>query len=210
VKALLGVLLVLVAIATACLLAEVGAFGGAWVLHHRGLYDDEIRWLEAFQPFMPWERGVARLMSRRVHDRVERALYADRIDRAVVLFRDARTKLRGWGLPMDQELLALGVETYRRAADRMVKHGRFSEAADWDDSLFVLAIRAQAPHQRYMALAGFMEGLDLRVRDGKPCAALARIQWAKRGLGGIVPGMQRSVEEDLSMQCAQQRARARR
>ena len=209
-KALLGLLLVLVAIATACLLAEVGAFGGAWFLHQRGLYDDEITWLETFQPFMPWEKGVARLMSRRARDRVERALYADRIDRAVLMFRDARAKMRGWGVPMDQELLALGIETYRRAADRLVKHGRLSEAANWDDSLFVLAIRAPAPHQRYMALAGFMEGLDLRVRDGKPCVALSRVQWAKRGLGGTVPGMQNSVEEDLSMQCAQQRARARR
>ncbi len=76
--------------------------------------------------------------------------------------------------------------------------------------LFVLAIRSPAPHQRYMALAGFMEGLDLRVRDGKPCAALARVQWAKRGLGGVVPGMGTNVGEDLAMQCAQQRARAGR
>lgn len=209
-KALVGLLLVLVAAATAGLLAEAGAFGGAWVLHQRGLYDDEIQWLEAFRPMMPWERGVERLLARRVRDRVERALYADRLDRAAHLFQDARARARASGGPMDQELMTLGIETYRRAADRMVKHGRLSEAADWDDSLFVLAIRAPAPHQRYMALAGFMEGLDLRVRDGKPCAALARVQWAKRGLGGVVPGMGSNVEEDLTMQCAQQRARARR
>lgn len=209
-KALVGLLVVLVAVATACLLAEVFAFGGAWVLHQRGLYDDEIGWLETFQPFMPWERGVSRLLTRRSRDRVERALYADRIDRAVRLFQDARVRARASGGPMDQELMALGIETYRRAADRMAKHGRLSEAADWEDSLFVLAIRAPAPHQRYMALAGFMEGLDFRVRDGKPCAALSRVQWAKRGLGGVVPGMNANVEEDLSLQCAQQRARMRR
>lgn len=208
-KALVGLLLLLVAVAAAGLLAEAGAFGGAWVLHQRGLYDDEIRWLETFQPLMPWERGVPRLLSRRVRDRVERALYADRVDRAVHLFHDARVRARAAGAPMEQELLTLGIETYRRAADRMLKHGRFSEAADWNDSLFVLAVRAPAPHQRYVALAGFMEGLDLRVRDGKPCAALARVQWAKRGLGGTVPGLASSVEEDLTMQCAQQRARGR-
>jgi hypothetical protein len=210
VKALVGLLVVLVAIATAALLAEVCAFGGAWVIHQRGLYDDEIRWLETFQPLMPWERGVGRLLGQRSRDRVERALYADRIDRAVHLFQDARLRARESGGAMDQALIALGIETYRRAADRMAKHGRLSEAADWEDSLFVLAIRAPAPHQRYMALAGFMEGLDLRVRDGKPCAALARVQWAKRGLGGVVPGMAGNVEEDLSLQCAQQRARAGR
>jgi hypothetical protein len=197
-------------VAIAAMLAEVGAFGGAWVLHQRGLYDDEIRWLEGFQPAMPWDRGVGRLIFLRDRDRVERALYADRLDRAVHLFREARSRSRAAGGPMDQELLTLGLEAFRRAGDRMVKHGRLSEAADWDDSMFVLAARAPAPHQRYAALAGFMEGLDLRVRDGKPCAALARVQWAKRGLGGAVPGMRDNVEEDLAIQCAQQRAGRRR
>lgn len=208
-KVLVGLFVVIVAVAAACLLAEALAFGGAWVLHHRGLYDDEIHWLESLQPVMPWEKGVTRLTTQRVRDRVERVLYADRIDQAVHLFADARARARDAGRPMEQELVALGIETYRRAADRMVKHGRLSEAADWDDSLFVLAIRSPAPHQRYMGLAAFSEGLDLRVRDGKPCTALARVQWAKRGLGGVVPGMGSNVEEDLMMQCEQQR-RSRR
>ena len=209
-KGLIGLLILVMVVATVGLLAEVGAFGGAWILHQRGLYDDEIRWLEASQPVLPWEQGVERLLARRDCDRVERALYADRLDRAVHLFRDARMRARTAGGPMDQELMALGIETFRRAADRLVKYGRLSEAADWNDSMFVLAVRAPAPHQRYAALAGFMEGLDLRVRDGKPCAALARVQWAKRGLGGVVPGMRDKVEEDLTMQCAQQRAERRR
>ena len=59
------------------------------------------------------------------------------------------------------------------------------------------------------ALPRFMEGLDLRVRDGKPCAALSRVQWAKRGLGGVIPGVGMNLEEDLTMQCAQQRRQAR-
>lgn len=209
-KGLIGLLILVMVVAIAGLLAEVGAFGGAWVLHQRGLYDDEIRWLEGCQPMLPWEKGIGRLIIRRDRDRVERALYADRLDRAVIFFRDARARARTAGVQMDQELMTLGLEAFRRAADRLVKHGRFSEAADWDDSMFVLAARAPAPHQRYAALSGFMEGLDLRVRDRKPCAALARVRWAKRGLGGVVPGMRDNVEEDLAIQCAQQRAERRR
>jgi hypothetical protein len=210
VKGLIGLLILVMVVAIVGLLAEAGAFGGAWVLHQRELYDDEIRWLEGFQPMLPWEQGLGRLIARRDRDRVERALYADRLDRAVHLFQEARTRARSAGGPMDQELMTLGLEAFRRAGDRMVKHGRLSEAADWDDSMFVLAARAPAPHQRYAALAGFMEGLDLRVRDGKPCVALARVRWAKRGLGGVVPGMRDNVEEDLALQCAQQRAERKR
>jgi hypothetical protein len=210
VKGLIGLLILVMVVATGGLLAEACAFGGAWILHQRGLYDDEIGWLESARPLLPWEQGVGRLIAGRDRDRVERALYADRLDRAVHLFQEARLRARAAGGPMNQELMALGIETFRRAADRLVKHGRLSEAADWDDSMFVLAVRAPAPHQRYAALAGFMEGLDLRLRDGKPCAALARVQWAKRGLGGAVPGMRENVEEDLAAQCTQQRAEGRR
>ena len=205
VKGLVALVTLIIALATAALLAEAGAFGGAWLLHQQGLYDDEIRWLAGFQPIMRWERGLARRIARREAERVERALAADRIDRAVHLFRAARSRTRAARRAMDADLMILGIETFRRAADRMTKHGRLSEAADWDDSLFVLAIRAPASQHRYAALAGFLEGLDLRVRDGKPCAALARVQWAKRGLGGVVPGMASQVEEELTMQCARSR-----
>lgn len=204
-KPLVGLLSIVLAAAVAALLAEAGAFGGAWLMHGRGLYDDEIRWLQSFQPFMGWEKGVARLIARRERERIERALEADRVDRAVHLFRAARSQARAAGRALNGDLMMLGIETYRRAADRMAKHGRLSEAADWGDSMLVLAIRAKAPEHRYAALAGFMEGLDLRVRDGKPCAALARVQWAKRGLGGVIPGVGANLEEDLTMQCAQQR-----
>jgi hypothetical protein len=197
-------------VAVAALLAEAGAFGGAWVIHGRGLYDDEIRWLQGFQPVMRWEKGVARLIARRERERIERALQADRVDRAVHLFRAARTQARASGAAMDPGLMGLGIEIYRRASDRMAKHGRLSEAADWGDSLLILAIRAPAPEHRYAALAGFMEGLEMRVRDGKPCAALAHVQWAKRGLGGVVPGLPENLEGDLTSQCAQQRAQQRR
>ena len=202
----MGLLVLVLAVAGLGLLAEACAFGGAWLLHGHGLFDDEIHWLTTCQPLMPWEPGVARLIAQRDRDRVERALYSDRLDRAVHMLQEARARLRTTGQPMSQELTALGIETFRRAADRLIKHGRLSEAADWEDSMFVLAVRAPEPHQRYAALAGFMEGLDDRVRDGKPCEALARVQWAKRGLGGAVPGMAENVEEDLAHQCAQQRA----
>ena len=209
-KAIVVLISVVLTAAVAALLAEACTFGGAWIMHRRELYDDEIRWLEGVAPAMRWEKGVTRLIARREHERIERALGADRIDRAVHCFRDARTRARAGGEALDPALTTLGIEIYRRASDRMVKHGRLSEAADWCDSVLVLAIRAPELEQRYAALAGFMEGLDLRVRDGKPCAALARVQWAKHGLGGTVPGMTGKVEEDLAMQCArQQRERAR-
>jgi len=207
-KPLAALLSLVLVVAVAALLAEAGTFGGAWFMHSHELYDDEIRWLEHWQPLMRWEKGVGRLIARRERERIERALAADRIDRAVHLFQDARVQARDRGIAIDPGLAALGIEIFRRASDRMAKHGRLSEAADWGDSALVLAIRSPAPEQRYAALAGFMEGLDLRVRDGKPCAALARVQWAKRGLGGAVPGMADNVEEDLAMQCAQQRRRA--
>ena len=207
-KLLVGLVGVVIAVATAALLAEACAFGGAWLMHQRGLYDDEIKWLAGFQPVMRWEPGLAKRIARREAERVEQALTADRIDRAVHLFRAARMRVRSAGRSMDPDLMLLGIETFRRAADRMEKHGRLSEAADWDDSLFVLAIRAPASQHRYAALAGFLEGLDLRVRDGKPCAALARVQWAKRGLGGAVPGMADQVELDLSVQCEKRRREA--
>jgi len=204
-KPLAALITLVLVVAIAALLAEACTFGGAWFMHSRDLYDDEIRWLEGCQPLMRWEKGVSRLIAKRERERIERALADDRIDRAVHLFRDARTHSRSGGGGLDPALTTLGIEIYRRAADRMAKHGRLSEAADWGDSALVLAIRSPLPEHRYAALAGFMEGLDLRVRDGKPCVALAHVQWAKRGLGGTVPGMADNVEEDLSMQCAQQR-----
>jgi hypothetical protein len=205
-KALFVLFALALAVALTGLLLEAAAFGGAFVLHQRSLYDDEIRWLDGFRPMMRWERGVERLAARRRSERIERALHGDRIDRAVHLFREARQTARRTGQALDPEMTALGIETFRRAANRMVRHGRLSEGANWLDSLFVLAIRAPAPHQRYVALSGFVEGLDLRVRDGKPCAALARVRWAKQGLGGAVPGMAENIEEDLAQQCRPSRA----
>lgn len=209
-KAIVVLLSLVLVAAVGALLAEGCAFGGAWFLNRHEQYDDEIAWLERLEPLMRWEKGVSRLIARRERERMERALAADRIDRAVHLYQDARGRSGARGQEMDPALATIGIEIFRRASDRMEKHGRLSEAADWGDSALVLAIRSPAPEQRYAALAAFMEGLDLRVRDGKPCAALARVQWAKRGLGGTIPGMAENVEEDLALQCAQQRRGAGR
>jgi hypothetical protein len=209
-KPMVALISLVLVLAVAALLAEACAFGGAWIMHRQELYDDEIRWLEGLAPVMRWEKGVVRLITRRERERIDRALAADRIDRAVHLFQDARARAQLEGRGGDEGLTTLGIEIYRRASDRMAKHGRLSEAADWGDSALVLAIRSPVSEQRYAALAAFMEGLDLRVRDGKPCAALARVQWAKRGLGGTVPGMADRVEQDLAIQCTRQRQAAAR
>ena len=193
----------------ACVLAQAAAVGGSWWLHRQGRLEDEIAWLQAFKPMLPWERGLDAQIDKLCRDRIRRELGAEGVDGAVHALRLARARARALGARPDPELMALGIETLTRAADRLESHGRLSLAADWDDSLFVLAIRAPEPRHRYAGLAAFLEGLDLRVRDGQPCAALARIAWAKKGLGGEVPGLQPNVEEDLSVQCFGSR-RARR
>ena len=182
---------------------------GAWVLHGHQRYEDEIVWLERIGPFIPWERGLHSRLDALRCEAVRRELTAGRLDGAVQALRRARAGIKGRGTKPTAELTAVGIETYTRAADHVEKLGRLSAAADWDDSLFVFAIRADKPQHRYAALAAFVEGLDLRVRDGKPCAALARINWAKEGLGGEVPGLQQSIEEDLTVQCSQSRRRGR-
>src|SRR6266496_1925253 len=60
-------------------------------------------------------------------------------------------------------------------------------------------------YTRAAATAAFMEGLDLRVRDGKPCEALARVEWARRGLGGEIPGLDPAVGQSLVMRCDESR-----
>ena len=181
---------------------EAAAVGGAWWLHRHDRLDDEIAWLETFRPFVPWDRAVEAQVDRLFEERVRRALDQERLDRAVQALRLARGRARSRGIPPGPDLTSLGIETFTRAADRLEARGRLDLAADWDDTLFVFAVRAQRGHQRFAAVAAFIEGLDLRVRAGDPCAALDRVVWARRGLGGEIPGFQPSVEEDLAKQCA--------
>jgi hypothetical protein len=199
---------VAVAALVVAVLLQLVTVAGASYFHRQQRYDDEIAWLEGLQPVLVWERGIDRELDKRYRERLAAELQSGRLDRAVHAFRQARARTQALGGKPDRELTALGIETLTRSADRIERHGRLSAAADWDDSLFVFAIRADEPHHRYAALAAFMECLDLRVRDGQPCAALARVEWAKRGLGGEVPGLQAGVEDDLRVQCEQARRRA--
>jgi len=184
---------------------QMAAVGGAWWFHHNKQYDLEIRWLEDLAPVAAWDAKYQAQIGRLYLERVRRHLDSGRIDLAVLAVRRARARDRSLGLATHRDLVSLGIEAYTRAADRMEAHGRLIAAADWDDSLFVLAVRAAEPHHRYAAIAAFMEGLDLRVRAGQPCAALARVEWGKRGLGGTIPNVQPSVEDDLRQQCRRAR-----
>ena len=199
-KALIG--LVIFALLAAVVLQLV-VMGGASMLHRSGQLGQEIQWLQRWQPVLVWEKGIGAEIDKLYRERLRRELLAGRLERAVLALREARAHAKSHGVKPDRDLTALGIETYTRVADRVQSSGNLSGAANWDDSLFVFAIRAQEPSHRYAALAAFMEGLDLRTRDGKPCAALARVDWAKRGLGGEVPGLQMNVEDDLRNQCDQ-------
>jgi len=194
----LGAVLIVV---VALMLFEIGVLVHAWSLHRKAQWEDEISWLETMQPWLPWERGVDSQLDRLYRERVRRELESGQLAPAVQAFRAARTRAMQEKRPLDRELMALGIECYTQAADHVEKLGQLSAAADWDDSLFVLAVRGPEPHHRFAASTAFIESLDLRVRDGKPCAALARLEWAKKGLGGEVPGLPPNAESDLQAQC---------
>jgi len=196
---LLLFLLVVVAV------VEITALAGAWSLKRESRFDQEIAWLEGWEPIRVWEPGRHRVIDARYLERVRGELMAGRLDKAAQAARLARRRLRAQGRGGDPELLSLGVEVFTRAADRLERGGRLAAAADWNDSLFVLAVRAEEPRLRNAAVAAFLEGLDLRVRAGEPCAALARVEWAKRGLGGEIPGFSPLTERELRQRCARSR-----
>ncbi|MEO5616358.1 MAG: hypothetical protein ABIS67_01180 [Candidatus Eisenbacteria bacterium] len=189
---------------------EITALAGAWSLRRELRFDQEIAWLERWEPIRVWEPGRHRTINSRYLERVRDELMAGRLDKAAAAARLARRRFRSQGQTHDPELLLLGVEVFTRAADRLERGGRLSVAADWNDSLFVLAVRADEPRMRNAAIAAFMEGLDQRVRAGEPCAALARVQWAKRGLGGEIPGFSVHTERELEDRCERSRRPARR
>src|SRR5215831_17502601 len=197
-KGVVGLVITLLVIAV---VIESVALGGAWALHRQAKFEQEIHWLESMRPVLGWDKGYERQIDRLYRDRIRRELDADHLDKAVSAFRLARARAKSRSGPPDADLVSLGIETFTRAADRLESHGRLMLAADWDDSLFVFAVRSPQPHHRFAAVAAFVEGLDLRSRAGDPCAALAHVEWAKKGLGGEIPGFQPSVEEDLQIQC---------
>ena len=199
--ALFGFLAILVAVA----LVEAVSLGGQIGLRMRGSPGDEIRWMEGLEPVRVWDPGRHARLDRRYREWVEHELRAGRLDQAVSVMRRARARARAHGERPEPALLDLGLETYTRAADRMQRHGRLSLAADWNDTLFVFAVRDPEPRHRAAAAAAFLEGLGLRVRDGKPCEALSRVSWAKRGLGGEIPDLDPAVEASLLARCEEER-----
>ena len=200
----LAALLVFLAVAAAIGLVEAVSLGGQIALRMRGASADEIRWMEGLESLRVWDPGRHARIDARYREWVEGELRAGRIDQAVVAMRKARARSRARGERPAEPLIEVGLETYTRAADRMQRHGRLSLAADWNDTLFSFAVRDPDPKHRAAAAAAFVEGLGLRVRDGKPCAALARVSWAKRGLGGEIPDFDPAVEASLTSRCEEQ------
>lgn len=200
------VLFVLVVLA----ILEIVALAGGWSLHHDGRYDDEIAWMEGWEPVRAWDPGRVKAIESRYLDRIRGELMAGRLDHAAGAMRLARRRFRSDGKPNDPDLLSLSVEVCTRAADRLERNGRLMQAADWNDSLFVYSVRANDERVRNAAVAAFVEGLDLRVRAGEPCAALARVDWARRGLGGEIPQFSPATEKELQDRCARSRRGAGR
>lgn len=186
----------------ATLIAWAAAPAGAWWLHRSGRFDDEIAWLEGLRPVLPFGGALDPVIDRRYVERVRHELNAGRVDRAVQAMRVARRRARESGSARDSLLVQAGLETYTRATDRLRDHGRLSLAADWCDTLFVFAIDDRDPDIRMRAVAAFVEGLDLRVQDRKPCAALSRWQWAQKGMGGEVPYASPMIGQELEQRCA--------
>jgi hypothetical protein len=193
------------ALVAAVALVEAVNLGGEAVLRAGGRIEDEIRWLEALEPVRVWDLGRHVRIATRYRHCAESELRAGRVDRAVQVMRRARARSRARHESMDPALVRIGLEAYTQAADRMERHGRFSIAADWNDTLFVFAVRDPEPRHRAAAAAAFVEGLSLRVRDGKPCAALWRVAWARKGLGGEIPDFDPAIESSLATRCEEQR-----
>jgi hypothetical protein len=200
----LAALSAVLAVAVAIGLVEAVSRGGEIALRMRGDSAHEIRWMEGLEPLRVWDPGRHARIDARYREWVEVELRAGRIDQAVAAMRKARARSRARGERPAEPLIEVGLETYTRAADRMQRHGRLSLAADWNDTLFSFAVRDPDPKHRAAAAAAFIEGLGLRVRDGKPCEALARVSWAKRGLGGEIPDFDPAVETSLTSRCEEQ------
>lgn len=197
VAALFAFLAVLVAVG----LVEAVSLGGQLGLRMRGTTADEIRWMEGLEPVRVWDPGRHARIDARYREWVAGELRGGRIDQAVLAMRGARARAHARGERPGEALVEIGLEAYTRAADRLQRHGRLSLAADWNDTLFAFAVRDPDPRHRAAASAAFLEGLGLRVKDGKPCDALARVAWAKRGLGGEIPALDASVEASLASRC---------
>ncbi len=176
----LAALLALVAILVAVALVEAVSLGAQIGLRMSGRLDDEIRWMEGMEPVRVWDPGRHGRIDRRYAEWLERELRAGRVDHAVRLMRRVRARARARGGPLDPALVRLGLETYTRAADRMQRHGRLSLAADWNDTLFVFAVRDPEPRHRAAAAAAFV--LDPAIE----ASLIARCEARQNAAGGML------------------------
>jgi hypothetical protein len=199
-----GGIIVLIALG-AVMLLEPYVIDRAKGLERDGKVADEIALLREAERMVPWGSGISNRLDDALLRQVEQGLQADRLDVAARGFREAWPRMKARGKAQNDRVLTVAVTTFARGADRLRRQGRLSLAADFNDSLFVYAVRAPDPLHRQAALQAFTEGLNLRVQDGKPCAALARVTWAKRGLGGAIPGLDPSIEHELAQQCSRAR-----
>jgi hypothetical protein len=208
-KILVGSGIIVIIALGAMLFLEPWVIGRAKALEREGKIAEEIAFLMEAEPMVPWGRGIGGRLDDALLRQAEHGLQVDRLDVAARGFRQAWPRMKARGKAQDDRVLALAVTTFARASERLRRQGRLSLAADFNDSLFVYAVRAPDALHRHAALQAFTEGLNLRVQDDRPCAALARVEWAKRGLGGVVPGMDPSIEHSLAAQCARARRGAR-
>jgi hypothetical protein len=208
-KILVGSGIIVIIALGAVLFIEPWVIGRAKTFEREGRIAEEIAFLREAEPMVPWARGVGERLDDALLRQAEGGLQADRLDVAARGFREAWPRMKARGKAQDERVLTLAVTTFARASERLRQQGRLSLAADFNDSLFVYAVRAPDPLHRHAALQAFTEGLNLRVQDERPCAALARVEWAKRGLGGVVPGMDPSIEHSLAAQCARARRAVR-
>jgi hypothetical protein len=204
-KVLIGSGVIVIVALGAMLFLEPWVLGRAQALAREDRITEEIALLTEAERMVPWGRGIGDRLDDALLRRAEQGLESDRLDVAARGFREAWPRLKARGKGQDERVLTLAVTTFARASERLRRQGRPSLAADFNDSLFVYAVRAPSPLHRSAALQAFTEGLNLRVQDGRPCAALARIEWARRGLGGVVPGLHPSVEQALRLQCERSR-----
>lgn len=209
-KVLIGSGIVVIIALGAVMFLEPWVLGRAKALENEGRLDEEIAFLREAEGLVPWAGGVGRRLDDALLRRVEQGLEADRLDLAARGFREAWPRMKARGKGQDERVLTLAVTTFARASERLRLQGRPNLAASYNDSLFVYAVRAPEAVHRRAALQAFTEGLNLRVQAGDPCGALARVEWAKRGLGGVVPGMDPSIEHSLAAQCARARRLAGR
>lgn len=200
-KLFIGAGVILLIALGAFMMVEPYVLNRASELDRQGNFAEEIALLREAERMVPWGSRIPERLDDALLRQAEQGLQSDRLDVAARGFREAWPRMKSRGKAQDSRVMSLAVTTFARGAERLRRQGHLSLAADFDDSLFVYAVRAPDPLHRAAALRAFTEGLNLRVQDGKPCAALSRLQWARSGLGGVIPGFDPSIEQELMERC---------